>query len=160
MSNTNLPANAVAATANLSPPHPLLEFWHYFKQNRGAVIGLVLVGILCLCALFAEWIAPHSAIEQFRESTLAPPAWTATGSSKFILGTDPVGRDILSRLIHGSRLSLFIGLVSVTLSMSVGVTLGLIAGFSRSWTGRFARMLETIIVRFMDILQALPSLLL
>ncbi|MFZ6732343.1 ABC transporter permease subunit [Undibacterium sp. Ji42W] len=160
MSNTNLPANAVAVTANLSPPHPLMEFWHYFKQNRGAVIGLVLVGILSLCALFAEWIAPHSAIEQFRESTLVPPAWTATGSSQFILGTDPVGRDILSRLIHGSRLSLFIGLVSVTLSMGVGVTLGLIAGFSRSWTGRFARMLETIIVRFMDILQALPSLLL
>ncbi|MFZ6871290.1 ABC transporter permease subunit [Undibacterium sp. Di27W] len=159
MSNTNLPAAAGIVT-NLSPPHPLIEFWHYFKQNRGAVIGLVLVSILSLCALFAEWIAPHSAIEQFRESTLTPPAWTATGSSKFILGTDPVGRDILSRLIHGSRLSLFIGLVSVTLSMGVGVTLGLIAGFSRSWAGRFARMLETIIVRFMDILQALPSLLL
>ena len=159
MSNTNSPTAAGTAT-NISPPHPLVEFWHYFKQNRGAVIGLVLVGILSLCAMFAEWIAPHSAIEQFRESTLVPPAWTATGSSKFILGTDPVGRDILSRLIHGSRLSLFIGLVSVTLSMGVGVTLGLIAGFSRSWTGRFARMLETIIVRFMDILQALPSLLL
>ncbi|MDE2429593.1 MAG: ABC transporter permease subunit [Burkholderiales bacterium] len=144
----------------LAPPHPLAEFWGYFKQNRGAVLGLAVVAILFICALFANWIAPHSPIEQFRDSTLVGPAWTTNGSRAFLLGTDPVGRDILSRLIHGSRLSLMIGLVSVTLSMSVGVTLGLIAGFSRSWNGKIARSLETVIVRLMDILQALPSLLL
>ena len=162
MSHTNSSASVTPTVhaASLAPPHPVAEFWQYFKQNRGAVIGLFLVAILCLCALLADWIAPHSPIEQYRDATLQPPAWAANGSIKFLLGTDPVGRDILSRLIHGSRLSLIIGLVSVTLSMGVGVTLGLIAGFSRSWTSRFARMLETIIVRFMDILQALPSLLL
>ncbi len=143
-----------------NPPHPVLEFWHYFKQNRGAVIGLMIVALLCLSAVFADLIAPHSPIEQYRDATLTPPVWQNGGSSKFILGTDPVGRDILSRLIHGSRLSLMIGLVSVSLSMSVGVFLGLVAGFSHSWNSKTARSLEFIILRVMDILQALPSLLL
>ncbi|MES2103678.1 MAG: ABC transporter permease subunit [Pseudomonadota bacterium] len=143
-----------------APPHGLVEFWGYFRQNRGAVLGLLVVLILIFCALFADFVAPHSAIEQFRDSTLAPPAWQAGGSSKFLLGTDSVGRDILSRLIYGSRLSLIIGLVSVTLSMTAGVCLGLVAGFARSWNNPALRALETVIMRLMDILQSLPSLLL
>ena len=154
------PAASPTAPAMPLPAHPLIEFWGYFKQNRGAVIGLAVVFMLCFSALFAELIAPHSPIEQYRDATLVPPAWQAGGTSKFLLGTDPVGRDIFSRLIHGSRLSLMIGLVSVSLSMGVGVFLGLVAGFSRSWTSKAARSLEFIILRVMDILQALPSLLL
>jgi dipeptide transport system permease protein len=136
-----------------TPPHPARELWHYFSQNRGAVIGLVIVVLLVLMALSADFIAPYSPIEQYRDATLAPPMWQAGGSSKFILGTDPVGRDMLSRLIHGTRLSLVIGLVSVSLSLTIGVVLGLIAGYFRG-------VVEVALMRLMDIMLALPSLLL
>lgn len=136
-----------------APPHPLREFWGYFSQNRGAVIGLVIIIAMVLMALFADIIAPHSPIEQFRQSTLVPPVWQAGGSSQFLLGTDPVGRDMLSRLIHGVRLSLLIGLVSISLSLTTGVLLGLLAGYFRG-------MVEIAIMRLMDIMLALPSLLL
>ena len=136
-----------------APPHPLRELWDYFRQNRGALIGLFTVVGLVLMALLADVVAPHSAITQYRESTLVPPMWQAGGSSKFILGTDPVGRDVLSRLIHGTRLSLIIGLVSVVLSLSIGIALGLLAGFFRGG-------IEVAIMRLMDIMLALPSLLL
>jgi len=145
-----LPAALPAASA---PPHPMREMWDYFRQNRGAVIGLAIVMLLILTALFADVLAPYSPIEQYRDATLVPPAWSAGGSSQFLLGTDPVGRDILSRLIHGTRLSLIIGLVSVTLSLGLGVVLGLVAGFFRGKT-------EIVIMRMMDIMLALPSLLL
>jgi len=98
-------------------------------------------------------IAPHSPYEQFREFTLAPPAWHDGGSSRFLLGTDPVGRDILSRLIHGTRLSLLIGVISVAISLSLGVVLGLAAGYFRG-------LVETTIMRLMDVMLSLPSLLL
>src|SRR3546814_19799228 len=79
------------------------EFWHYFSENNGAVAGLVIVGILVLLAIFADLVAPHSPIEQFREHFLAPPVWLEGGSWAFVLATDAVGRDILSRLIPGVR---------------------------------------------------------
>ena len=139
--------------ATPSAPNPLRELWGYFRQNRGALIGLFTVIGLVLLALLADVIAPHSAIVQYRESTLVPPMWQVGGSSKFILGTDPVGRDVLSRLIHGTRLSLLIGLVSVTLSLGIGIILGLLAGFFRGG-------IEVAIMRLMDIMLALPSLLL
>jgi dipeptide transport system permease protein len=161
MSNESIDLTVASATPTTTstplpmpaPPHPLRELWDYFRQNRGAVIGLVVVVVLILVAVFADVIAPHSPIEQYRESTLVPPAWVDGGSSTFLLGTDPVGRDILSRLIHGARLSLVIGLVSVTLSLGLGIVLGLVAGFFRGKT-------EIAIMRMMDIMLALPSLLL
>lgn len=134
-------------------PSPLAEFWRYFRQNRGAVFGLCLVVIMVFLAVFADVVCQHSPIEQYRESTLKPPAWQAGGSSSFLLGTDPVGRDMLARLVHGTRLSLVIGVVSVFLSLGIGVFLGLLAGFFRG-------VLETVILRLMDVLLALPSLLL
>ena len=144
---------STSAAPSNAPPHPLRELWGYFRQNRGALIGLFAVIGLLLLALLADVIAPHSAIAQYREATLMPPMWQDGGSSKFILGTDPVGRDMLSRLIYGTRLSLLIGLVSVTLSLSIGIVLGLLAGFFRG-------SLEVAIMRLMDIMLALPSLLL
>ena len=134
-------------------PHPMRELWNDFCRNRGAVIGLAIIIALVLLALLADVIAPHSPIEQFRDATLVPPMWQVGGNSKFILGTDPVGRDMLSRLIHGARLSLIIGLVSVTLSLSIGIVLGLIAGFFRG-------VVDVALMRLLDILLALPSLLL
>jgi len=132
---------------------PLAEFWRAYAQNRGALIGLGLAMLLLLLALFAAVIAPHPPYEQYREMTLTPPAWQAGGDPRFILGTDPVGRDILSRLIYGTRLSLLIGLISVAISLSFGIVLGMIAGYVRGWV-------EITIMRFMDVMLALPSLLL
>jgi dipeptide transport system permease protein len=136
-----------------APPGPWREFWRSFSRSRGAMIGLALVAALLLLAVFAELIAPHPPNEQYRESFLTPPAWAEGGSMRFILGTDPVGRDILSRIIYGTRLSLLIGLISVAISLSLGVVLGLVAGYFRGLT-------ETVIMRLMDVMLALPSLLL
>lgn len=129
------------------------EFWSYFKENRGAVIGLIFFILIVLVAIFADWIAPHLPNEQYRDAFLQPPFWQSGGSTKFLLGTDAVGRDILSRLIYGSRYSLFVGCVVVSIALSVGIVLGLIAGFFRGKT-------DTVIMRIMDIVLAFPSLLL
>jgi len=134
-------------------PGPWREFWQAYSQSRGALIGLGLVVLLVLLAVFADVVAPHPPNEQYRDFTLAPPAWDAGGSSRFLLGTDPVGRDMLSRLIHGTRLSLAIGLISVAISLVLGVVLGLVAGYFRG-------LVETVIMRLMDVMLALPSLLL
>lgn len=131
----------------------LAEFWSYFSENRGAVIGLAFFLGVVFVAVFASFIAPHAPNEQFRDALLQPPFWQAGGSSKFLLGTDAVGRDLLSRLIYGSQYSLFIGCIVVSLSLVVGVVLGLLAGFFR---GR----VDTFIMRIMDIVLAFPSLLL
>ena len=88
------------------------EFWHYFSENRGAVAGLFVFIALVLIAILAPLLAPHEPYQQYRDALLLPPAWAEGGSWTFPLGTDPVGRDILSRLIYGARLSLLIGLFS------------------------------------------------
>lgn len=145
-------ATEEAGHAAAAPPSSLADFWHHFSANRGALAGLVYFAFIVACALLAPLIAPHSPIEQYRDALLTPPAWAAEGTSKFLLGTDDIGRDILSRLLYGARLSLMIGLVAVTLSMLPGIALGLSAAF-------FPRI-GIAILRLMDIMLALPSLLL
>jgi dipeptide transport system permease protein len=144
---------AVADVTGLAPPGPFKELWRDFRRNRGAVIGLAVVIFLIFLALFADVIAPYSPSEQFRDAFLQPPTTQPIGGHVFLLGTDPVGRDLLSRLIHGTRLDLLIGIVSVGLSLSGGVLLGLCAAFFRG-------AVEYTIMRLMDIMLALPSLLL
>ncbi|MDO4697586.1 MAG: ABC transporter permease subunit [Pasteurellaceae bacterium] len=136
-----------------APKTPLQEFWHYFCQNRGAVIGLAFIAVVFICSVFADFIAPFDPIEQNRSALLLPPMWFEGGNSAYILGTDDIGRDILSRIIHGARLSVFIGLVIVLLSCVCGVILGLLAGY-------YGGMIDIIIMRFVDIMLAIPSLLL
>jgi dipeptide transport system permease protein len=152
VARAELRADAVTLRAG-APPGPLREFWAYFSENRGAVGGLAVICVIVLGAVFADVIAPYEPFRQFRDHLLVPPVWQDGGSAQFLLGTDAVGRDILSRIIHGSRFSLVIGLIVVTLSLSIGIALGLVAGFFRGW-------LETMIMRLMDIILALPSLLL
>jgi dipeptide transport system permease protein len=113
----------------------------------------VVILLVIAVAALADVVAPYSPTEQFRDAFLKPPAWVEGGSSRFLLGTDDVGRDILSRLIHGARYSLFIGALTVVLSLIGGVGLGLIAGFFRG-------AVEDGIMRLMDIMLAIPSLLL
>ena len=136
-----------------APPGPLREFWLSFSANRGAVVGLCVVAGLLLVALFAPWLAPHPPFQTDIAAFLRPPAWQAGGSVEFLLGTDAIGRDILSRLIYGSRLSLSIGIAVVLISVAAGIALGLVAGFARGIT-------EIAIMRLMDIVLTLPSLLL
>jgi dipeptide transport system permease protein len=143
----------VAATQAGAPPHPRLEFWFYFRQNAGAVAGLVVIAILVLLALSADLVAPHSPVLTNNAVFLKPPFWQQGGSIAYPLGTDAIGRDILSRLIHGARLSLLIGIAVVTLSVITGTILGLVAGFFRG-------VIEIAIMRLMDITLTLPSLLL
>jgi dipeptide transport system permease protein len=130
-----------------------LEFWRYFRENRGAVAGLLVFAITCFLAIFADAIAPYGPTEQFRDALLEPPSWQEGGSTRFLLGTDAVGRDLLSRLLHGARYSLFIGCIVVSLSLLVGILVGLFAGF-------VGGTLDTLIMRLMDIILAFPSLLL
>ena len=131
----------------------LKEFWFYFSQNRGAVIGLVVFGLLVLTALLAPLIAPHDPTQQYRDALLAPPIWQEGGRAGFLLGTDAVGRDMLSRLIYGAQYSLFIGIVVVSIALTGGIAIGLIAGFYGGWV-------DNVIMRVMDVILAFPSLLL
>lgn len=144
------PASVPAAP---KPMTPIQEFWHYFKRNKGAVIGLVYVVLMLLIAIFAGALAPHAPAEQFRDALLHPPVWQEGGSWSYILGTDDVGRDVLSRLMYGARLSLLVGCMVVVLSLILGVVFGLLAGY-------LGGVVDAIIMRIVDIMLALPSLLL
>ena len=131
----------------------LTEFWFYFSENRGAVFGLFFFVTVCLIALFADVVAPFGPTEQFRDALLVPPIWQEGSDPRFILGTDAVGRDMLSRLIYGSRFSLFVGCIVVSLALVAGVSVGLLAGYIGGW-------FDTIVMRIMDTILAFPSLLL
>ncbi|WP_186388404.1 MULTISPECIES: ABC transporter permease subunit [unclassified Stappia] len=153
MTDTPVSTAAVEAESRNATRKMLAEFWFYFSRNRGAVAGLVVFGALVLVALAAPLVAPHHPDMQYRDSFLTPPAWAQGGKAAFLLGTDAVGRDILSRLIFGARFSLFIGLVVVTIALTGGIVLGLVAGYFRGWV-------DTVIMRVMDVILAFPSLLL
>ena len=157
---TDAPTETAAETSSeIALPHgegrfaSLAEFWHYFSQSKGAVVGLAAFLLLVLMAILAPWLAPYDPSAQFQDSILVPPVWQHGGNPAFLLGTDAVGRDMLSRIMHGARYSLMIGLLVVTLSLLSGVTLGLLAGYFRGWV-------DTVIMRVMDIILAFPSLLL
>ena len=137
----------------MSEMHPIREFWLYFRENRGAVIGLYVFMALIALAVLAPLIAPHDPTAQARDALLVPPVWQDGGQWSFLLGTDAIGRDILSRLLYGARFSLFIGVVVVIIALTGGVIVGLWAGFYGGWV-------DSVIMRIMDVILAFPSLLL
>jgi peptide/nickel transport system permease protein len=131
------------------------DIWYSFRTSPVAV-GAAAVAFVCIfCALFAELVAPHN---PFDLATLElgdarmPPAWEPEGVSKYPLGTDDQGRDILSALMYGARISLLVGLASVVLSVAVGVSLGLLAGFVGGKT-------DAVIMRICDVMLSFPSIL-
>ena len=134
-------------------PTPLREFIAAFAANRGALLAFFVFAAVVLGAVFAPWLAPHDPVQQYRNHMLVPPMWQAGGLAMFPLGSDELGRCILSRLLFGARVSLLIGLASVLLALLPGVLLGLLAAFHGKW-------LSPLIMRLMDILLALPGLLL
>lgn len=148
-----MPTDAAIAAAPTAPPGPLLSFWRSFRENRGAVLGLAIVTIVVFTAISADILAPYDPLDQIRGMTKLPPFWAEGGSWAHPLGTDPLGRDMLSRIIHGARISLFIGLSVMLVSTVFGVALGLVA----AW---FGGIVDVIIIRIMDLIMSIPSLVL
>lgn len=117
------------------------------------VFAAILLVILVLPAVFAPWLAPHDPLEGRLAQKLKPPVWLAGGSWEYPLGTDPLGRDLLSRLIFGARVSLSVSLVAILIGGVVGTVLGLVAGYFGGWT-------DALIMRVVDIAFSLPTILL
>ncbi|MEZ5450621.1 MAG: ABC transporter permease subunit [Thiolinea sp.] len=127
--------------------------WSYFRSSRGGLLGLGFLLLVLFAVIFADVIAPFDPTLQNRDVLLLPPAWTAAGHWPYLLGTDALGRDLLSRLIFGARYSIFIGMVVVSLAVVLGTVLGVLAGYFQGW-------FDTAIMRLMDVILAFPSLLL
>jgi peptide/nickel transport system permease protein len=131
------------------------DLWHSFKKSPGAVIAAVVTLVIVLAAIFAPLISPHNPFDLASLSIMdanTPPAWAADGNRSFLLGTDDQGRDILSAVIYGTRVSLFVGLASVIFSVVLGVTLGLISGYAG---GR----VDSFIMRIADVQLSFPAIL-
>ena len=147
------PAAAGDGGEPFSQPSPLAAFWAAYRENKGAVLGLAVVGLVAALAVAANVVAPHSPIEQFRDAVRAPPVWEEGGSWRFVLGTDGDGHDMLSRLIFGARVSLFIGVSVMSVSFVVGAALGLLAAMA-------GPLVDVAVTRLMDLIMAVPSLVL
>ncbi len=131
----------------------LRELGQELKRDKAGLIGVILITVLVLMAFFAPYISPHDPAEQDLTARLVPPVWYEKGSWDHIFGTDHLGRDVLSRAIHGSRVSLWVGTSVVLLAGSFGVVLGLMAGYLGGRTDAF-------VMRWIDTQVAFPGLLL
>jgi peptide/nickel transport system permease protein len=120
---------------------------HGLGRQRGAIVGLVILGGLALMALGAPWLSPRDPIRTAARDALQPPG------ARFVLGSDQFGRDVASRVLHGARVSLTVGLISVSIAVALGAPLGLVSGY---YGGR----LDGLIMRVMDVLLAFPGILL
>jgi len=129
------------------------RLWRKFTRNPIGVIGGIILLTVIVGAVFADYVAPHEPNKQRLMARFKPPFWADGGSMTYPLGTDNVGRDIWSRIIHGSRISLIVGICAVGVSMLIGVTLGLASGF---WGGR----IDATIMALVDIMLAFPQLIL
>ena len=129
------------------------DFFKNLFRSRTGFLGFILVFIVIFMAIFAPLLAPHSPRQLNLRERLTPPIWMEEGNSKFILGTDGVGRDILSRIIYGSRISVTIGILSVLLGTLIGIPLGLVAGF-------YGGKVDTVIMRLADVQMSFPFILL
>ncbi len=131
------------------------EIWHSFRASPVAMLAAAIAAACLLCAVLAPLVAPHDPFDlatlNLGDSRL-PPAWMAEGKSAYLLGTDDQGRDLLSAVIYGARISLAVGIASVLLSMLVGVTLGLVSGFAG---GR----VDALIMRVCDVMLSFPAIL-
>ena len=141
-------ARASVVTAPAAAPSTLsADTWARFRRNRLALAGLVVVVLLAVAAAGAPWLAPYDPTKQSLVEKRARPG------EKFLLGADEFGRDILSRVIYGSRVALLVGLLSVAIALGAGLALGCLAGFAGGW-------LDVVIMRGVEVLLAFPYLLL
>jgi len=131
------------------------DLWYSFKHSPTAIVAALIAFVCIFCALFAEVVAPHNPFDLATlelSNAQLPPAWMEGGSRTFLLGTDDQGRDLLSALMYGARISLLVGFASVLLSMLVGVALGLLSGFAG---GR----IDAFIMRVCDVMLSFPAIL-
>jgi ABC-type dipeptide/oligopeptide/nickel transport system permease subunit len=122
-------------------------------MNARLTFGVIVTGALLVSALLARWLSPHDPLEQDLLNTFATPFWRANHDANFLLGTDSLGRDVLSRLIHGARIALIVALIAATLAALLGTFLGLIAGYFGGWV-------DAVISRLVDIWMSFPPVLL
>ena len=131
------------------------DIGYSFRSSPTAVVAALIAFICVFCALFAPWVAPHNPFDLATlelSNARLPPMWTEGGSAVFPLGTDDQGRDILSALMYGARISLAVGLASVVLSVVIGVALGLLAGFLGGWV-------DALLMRLCDVMLSFPAIL-
>jgi len=128
------------------------QLLHSFLGNRLVLGALTMLLLLIFMAVFAAWVAPVDPLEQTLKARLKPPIWGERGMSPYYLGTDRLGRDVLSNIIFGLRISLLVGFFSVGISMLIGLTLGLTAGYKRGFW-------ETFIMRAVDVQLSLPLIM-
>jgi ABC-type dipeptide/oligopeptide/nickel transport system permease subunit len=153
MDETTTKIGFFARMTNPEDRHPFFDQVEKLFKNKTGVAGLIIITIFFLAAILAPWISPHDPVENSLYDQLKPPLWASGGSMKNILGTDDLGRDILSRIIWGARVSLTVGVVSVGIALIIGSLLGALAGYYKGW-------LDNLIMRFMDIVLAFPHILL
>ncbi len=133
--------------------HPFLDQLEQLWRNKTAVAGLIVITLFVLTAILAPILSPHNPVEVSLYDQIKPPIWAEGGTWKNILGTDDLGRDILSRLVYGARVSLLVALATVGIAVFFGSILGAISGYYKGF-------LDNIIMRLMDILLAFPHILL
>lgn len=132
------------------PPTPLkVRVLHAFLSDRVAVGALGILVAMIVVGAFANIVAPHDPLAQNLVDRLLPPAWDPGGDPKYLFGTDHLGRDILSRVVYGARVSLTLSFIATTVSLFIGVTLGLISGYAGGWV-------DALIMRIADTMLALP----
>ena len=128
---------------------------HSFLNSPTAIVAALIALICVVCAAFAPWLAPHNPFDLATlelSNARLPPAWSEGGNPSYFLGTDDQGRDILSALMYGARISLAVGMASVLLSVGVGVALGLLAGFVGGWV-------DAVLMRLCDVMLSFPAIL-
>jgi oligopeptide transport system permease protein len=158
-------ARAISTTPRMEPdglPGQQRSLWgdalSRLSRNRGAVVGLALIGLAAFVAVFAPVLAPYDPVGDLNgPKAMMEPIWTRAFGSKFtdpgyLLGSDQLGRDILSRLMYGARISLIVGIVPVALVFVIGVSIGMLAGYAGGWV-------DNLLMRFTDIVYAFPDLL-
>ncbi len=145
-----LTADETLLDASLEAPHTTVaaDAWRTFRKSPSALIGLTLIIALALCAIFAPWLSGHrDPLAQNLAATTLPP------SLAHLAGTDKLGRDIFTRLLYGSRLSVEIGFISVGIGLAIGAAIGLAAGY-------FGKQVDSVLMGAMDVMLAFPSILL
>jgi peptide/nickel transport system permease protein len=141
-----VPADTADATGKERASSEFADTLRLLLRRKTAVFSLIVIGLLLVTAILAPWIAPYSP-DHYTEQLSAPPSWAHP------FGVDNLGRDILSRVIYGARISLWIGLLAVGISLTAGTAIGLVAGYFGGWV-------DSVIMRLMDIMMALPYVLL
>ncbi len=148
-----LPRDTIGDADGAVRPGQGSRAWRKLARNPLALAGSLILLVVVGAALAAPWVAPHDPARQSLIRRFAPPVWVAGGQAAHPLGTDQVGRDILSRMIHGARISLLVGVAAVIVSLLVGVSLGLLSGY-------LGGRIDTVIMTVVDVTLSFPQLLL